>query len=225
MPYCYDYPRPMVTVDAVVFRTDLERQDVELLLIERSAEPFRGCWALPGGFMEMDETLKSAAERELSEETGLSNVSLFFLEMADRPDRDPRGRTLSAVFAALVQPGQKTQAGSDARKCGWFSLKNLPPTAFDHGEIIRRTVEEVRTRLVTEGRILSLLPEKFSVAQIRRVLELWRINGALALQLIEKLTAAGWVKRDSGGLYKQVGESAFTEMPTSGRLNLFWGSR
>ncbi len=137
MPYTYDYPRPAVTVDAVVFN-----RRHELLLIRRKKEPFLGCWALPGGFMEIDETLDMAVYRELKEETGLSDVRLERFGVYDAVDRDPRGRTLSVVYHGCIdsikQPGV---AADDAAALNWFPVHHLPVMAFDHDRIIADVLE------------------------------------------------------------------------------------
>lgn len=129
--YCYRYPRPAVTVDMVVL-TD----DGAVLLIKRKAEPFKECWALPGGFIDIDETLADAAARELEEETGLSGVELTQLRAFDRPDRDPRGRTIAVAFLARVSGRPEPRAGDDAADARWMRLDDLPPLAFDHDDII-----------------------------------------------------------------------------------------
>jgi len=131
--YTYDYPRPTVTVDIIVFRKNM----AEILLIKRLNPPFEGRWALPGGFMDMDETLEEAAVRELEEETGLSGISLQQLHAFSALDRDPRHRTVSVAFYGILE-GDQTDAvaGSDAKEAAWFNLNHLPPLAFDHGEIL-----------------------------------------------------------------------------------------
>jgi 8-oxo-dGTP diphosphatase len=135
MEYTYDHPRPAVTVDAVVFR---EIESVEhVLLIQRKREPFAGLWAIPGGFMDMDETLEAAAARELLEETGLHARSLKQVHSFSAVDRDPRGRTISVAFLVTVEPGEQPRAADDARQASWFPLETLPPLAFDHADIIQ----------------------------------------------------------------------------------------
>ncbi|MBN2639329.1 MAG: NUDIX hydrolase [Bacteroidales bacterium] len=139
MPYTYPYPRPAVTVDAVVFR--INEGQKEVLLIQRGHPPFENQWALPGGFVDMDENLETAAARELKEETGLKNIDLQQFHTFGNPGRDPRHRTISiAHWGELIEP-QELQAGDDARNAQWFSLYNLPETAFDHKEIIAMAKE------------------------------------------------------------------------------------
>ncbi len=138
--YCYDYPRPSVTVDIVLLTDAFPRP--EILLIQRKNAPFKGFWALPGGFIEMDETLEATALRELHEETGLSDVHLRQVATFGNPDRDPRGRVITVAYVGTVKKmEQRAIAGSDAAEVAWFSTDNLPPLAFDHGEIIQKTLE------------------------------------------------------------------------------------
>lgn len=135
MSFTYDYPRPAVCVDCVIFSLNKSH----IVLIQRAQEPFRGYWALPGGFIEMDETLEESAKRELEEETGLKNITLEQFYTCGNPGRDPRGRIISVVFRGVINPNEsKIYAGSDAAKAQWFSLEELPTLAFDHAEIIRK---------------------------------------------------------------------------------------
>ncbi|HSW67253.1 MAG TPA: NUDIX hydrolase [Bacteroidales bacterium] len=138
--FAYDYPRPAVTVDIVVFRNRLS----EILLIRRLNPPFEGLWALPGGFMDMSETLEETATRELQEETSLTGLQLKQLHAFSSLDRDPRHRTISVVFYCTVDSDKHTAvAGSDAKEVAWFNLHNLPPLAFDHAAIIALAVEKL----------------------------------------------------------------------------------
>ncbi len=149
--HCYDYPRPAVTVDIVIFTIRNER--LMLLLIRRAAEPFCGAWALPGGFIEMEEGLDAAAHRELREETGVSEVELEQLHTFGRPDRDPRGRVVTVAYYALV-PVDKLQprAASDAEEVEWFAVDALPKLAFDHAEIIAMAHQRLRAvKVVPSG--------------------------------------------------------------------------
>jgi 8-oxo-dGTP diphosphatase len=135
-PYTYEHPRPALTVDLVIFAGLAGRR--QILLIRRSREPFAGKWALPGGFVEMDESLEAAAKRELEEETGLRGVPVEQLRAFGDPGRDPRGRTISVAYYALLPAGAATttKAGSDAGQARWFPTSDLPELAFDHAEII-----------------------------------------------------------------------------------------
>ncbi len=141
MSYTYRYPRPMVTADALVLCS--REGEWYILLVQRAHEPFRGMWALPGGFMEMDERLEETARRELEEETGLQAGRMEFAGLFDRPDRDPRGRTITAVYVTTLKECSSPTAGDDASTAQWFPLHDLPPLAFDHEEIIRTVLTTV----------------------------------------------------------------------------------
>ena len=137
MSYTYPYPRPSVTADAMIFRKN--KPVTEILLIQRGNPPFIDTWALPGGFMEMDETLETTAKRELLEETGLRVSTLEQFYTFDEVDRDPRGRTISTIFIGFLEnTDAETHAGSDAKDAKWFPLSALPPLAFDHEKIIQK---------------------------------------------------------------------------------------
>lgn len=131
--YTYEYERPMLTADCVV-----TNPRGEMLLVRRGGEPFKGCWALPGGFMEMDETIEHCAVRELEEETSIrvaeSDIRLIGIYSA--PGRDPRGRTVTAAYSVAVDDACHADAGDDAAEVRWWPLAQLPPLAFDHSEIV-----------------------------------------------------------------------------------------
>jgi 8-oxo-dGTP diphosphatase len=132
--YTYDYPRPAVTVDVVVASRD---EIPRVLLIQRKGEPFAGKWAIPGGFVEMEESLEAAARRELREETGIEVNDLEQLQTFGDPSRDPRGRTISVVYLARVDADQVTpHAADDAVEAAWYQFDELPPLAFDHDQIL-----------------------------------------------------------------------------------------
>jgi 8-oxo-dGTP diphosphatase len=135
--YVYDWPRPMVTVDAAVFA--LSGKKVKLLLINRGNQPFKGQWALPGGFIDIDEELEDAAARELKEETGLSNVPLEQMHTFGKCGRDPRGRQITIVFMGVLEKRpSKIKGGDDAAKARWFDIEKLPKNlAFDHDEVAK----------------------------------------------------------------------------------------
>lgn len=132
--YTYTYPRPMVTVDTVIFAG--AREDRRVALIRRKHEPFAGLWALPGGFLDMDETLEAAAARELREETGLSRIALTQFHTFGDPGRDPRGRSISVAYYGHIPECAVLHAADDAAEAEWFPVENLPPVAFDHDKIV-----------------------------------------------------------------------------------------
>lgn len=139
--FCYDYPRPSVTVDVILFYRDGERIDV--LLIKRGRAPFKGAWAFPGGFVEQDESLERAAARELKEETGLEGMQLEQLGAFGDPGRDPRGHTVSIAFVALLESRADGIGADDADEAQWHSAKRPPRLAFDHKKILRRALDRV----------------------------------------------------------------------------------
>jgi 8-oxo-dGTP diphosphatase len=134
--FTYKYPRPAVTVDIVIVTREKKPR---VLLIRRKHEPFAGMWAIPGGHVEMPETLEAAARRELFEETGVRTSQLEQLHTFGDPGRDPRGRTITVVYLAQVDPKKlKPRAADDAEEVGWHDLQHPPPLAFDHAEILAR---------------------------------------------------------------------------------------
>jgi len=141
MSYTYQYPRLALTVDAVVFKK--LKSKTFILLIQRKNEPFQGKWALPGGFVDMDETLETAVKRELAEETGLKNIELFQLHAFSALGRDPRGRTVSVVFCGIADSNAEPISGDDAADARWFELENLPELAFDHDEVVKMALKKL----------------------------------------------------------------------------------
>lgn len=143
MSYTYDYPRPALTVDAVVFRKTTKQ--LEVLLIQRKHYPFAGMWALPGGFVEMEETVEQAVVRELEEETSLKIEGLKQLHTFSELGRDPRGRTISVTFYGTVAVENSTvKGGDDAIAANWFSLDDLPALAFDHIEAVNMALDRLK---------------------------------------------------------------------------------
>ncbi len=146
--YIYDWPMPMVTVDATVF-TFLNNK-AKLLLIKRGNEPFKGKWAIPGGFIEIDEELEDAVARELAEETGLTNVPLEQMRTFGRCGRDPRGRQITIVFMGIVPSSRnKVKGGDDAAKANWFDIEKLPQNmAFDHDEVAGFAISRLKKKKI-----------------------------------------------------------------------------
>jgi len=138
MSYTYKYPRPAVTADVVVITKEVEPK---VLLIQRGFDPYKGCWAFPGGFMEMDETTEECAIRELEEETGIQIAELTQIGAYSKVDRDPRGRAITIAYLAIVDMPLVANAQDDAAKADWFSINNLPPLAFDHEKIMADAID------------------------------------------------------------------------------------
>jgi 8-oxo-dGTP diphosphatase len=145
MKFTYDYPRPMVSVDCIVFRQNGDQ--TEILLIRRGNEPYMGMYAFPGGFIEMEESLEASAIRELHEETGIQAESMEQFRAYGKPGRDPRGRTISVVFYCKVAPGTIAKAGDDAAETMWINVHDIPQLAFDHNDIIRDFLKEGRMEI------------------------------------------------------------------------------
>lgn len=169
-PYCYRYPHPAVTTDVVLFT--IREDSLHLLLIERGNEPFKGSWALPGGFVDIDEDLMDGAARELAEETGVENLYLEQLGTFGKPGRDPRERVISVAYLALApEAALAVQAGDDAAAAAWFPLKALPALAFDHAEIIEVAHQRLVGKLDYSTIAFQLLPETFTLGELQRVYE------------------------------------------------------
>lgn len=168
--FTYEYPRPSVTVDCVIF--GLDNADLKVLLIERLHEPYANSWALPGGFVDMEETIDKAAQRELEEETGVSDVFMEQLYTFGDVLRDPRGRVISVAYYALVNVAEcKVIAGSDASKAEWFPVDKLPKLAFDHEKIMETAINRIKNKVRYQPIGFELLPEKFSLSQLQNLYE------------------------------------------------------
>jgi 8-oxo-dGTP diphosphatase len=171
MKHCYDYARPALTVDCVVF--GLDEEDLKVLLIERDLKPFQGRWALPGGFVRVDETIDDAARRELKEETGLEKVFLEQLCTVGTLDRDPRERVVTVAYYALVRlSDHRVKAATDARQALWFSMYDLPKLAFDHDQILNTAHQRLRGKLRYQPIGFELLPKKFTLRQLQQLYEM-----------------------------------------------------
>ena len=166
--YTYDYPRPAVTTDCVIFGYD--GKELKVLLIERGIEPFKGCWAFPGGFLNMDEDALAGARRELKEETGLENAFIEQFHTFSEPGRDPRGRVITVAHYALVKI-QEVEGGDDAAQARWFPIGEVPPLAFDHDRILRMAMSRLKERIHFEPVGFELLPEVFTMPQLQNLYE------------------------------------------------------
>jgi 8-oxo-dGTP diphosphatase len=170
MPHTYAYPRPALTVDCVIFGFD--EGELKVALVQRDLPPFKGKWALPGGFVHLDETLEDAARRELAEETGLSDIYLEQLYTFGTLGRDPRERVVTVAYYALVALGRHTlRASTDAANAAWFALSDLPTLAFDHARILDMAVARLKSKVRYQPIGFELLPEKFTLTQLQHLYE------------------------------------------------------
>ncbi len=169
--YTYEHPRPSLTVDVAIFA--IRDEQLNVLLVQRAHSPFQGRWALPGGFVEMDEPLEHAAARELEEETGVDNAYLEQLYTYGDPGRDPRGRVVSVAYFALLPYNSLHQgeAGSDAAQVGWFPVEAVPELAFDHTEILDYATHRLRYKLETSAVGFQLMPDEFTLSELQHIYE------------------------------------------------------
>lgn len=207
------YERPSVTVDVVIFT--LMDRELHVLLVQRRRWPYEGCWALPGGFIEMNESLEESARRELEEETGVRDVYLEQLYTFGDPGRDPRTRVISVVYFALIQADrQALRASEETSEVRWFSVQALPDRlAFDHNQILDRALSRLRSKLEYTTLAFQLLPEVFSILELKDIYE--QILG-------EKL--------DKGNFYRKIKEAGVLEETTMlregrGRPTRLWRFR
>jgi 8-oxo-dGTP diphosphatase len=169
--FTYEYPRPALTVDCLVF--GLDEHELQLLLIKRGQDPFHGGWALPGGFVHVDETLETAARRELAEETGMTKVYLEQLAAFGAVDRDPRERVVTIAWFALVNLEEhRLQADTDASDAAWFGIHDLPTLAFDHTNIVESGLARLKQRIRRAPVGFELLPETFPLSRLRHLYEI-----------------------------------------------------
>ncbi|MBD5266465.1 MAG: NUDIX hydrolase [Bacteroides sp.] len=166
--YCYKYPHPAVTTDCVIFGFD--GINIKILLIQRGIEPYKGKWALPGGFLKPDESAEVGAMRELEEETGLKATYIHQFHTYSTPDRDPRERVITIAYMALVKL-QDVKGGDDAHDARWFSVNEVPQLAFDHDVILRDALAYLRERIHFHPIGYELLPEKFTLKELQTLYE------------------------------------------------------
>ena len=194
--YHYDYPHPSVSTDIVIFT--IQEEQLKVLLIRRLNEPFKNGWALPGGFVEIDEDLDQAALRELREETGITGVYLEQLYTFGKPDRDPRERVITVAYYSLVPIDRlSVDAASDARELGWFNSDQLPDLAFDHQKIINKAKQRLSAKLDYSTIALQFMPSKFTLSELQKVYEI--IHGeALDKRNFRKRVMAYGCMEDTG---------------------------
>jgi 8-oxo-dGTP diphosphatase len=170
--YCYDYPRPALTVDIVIF--SLRDDRLQVLLVQRGEPPFKGMWALPGGFVRMEESLEEAALRELEEETGLEDAYLEQLFTYGDIDRDPRGRVVTVSYFALIPADKRVrfEGGSDVARASWFPIDRLPELAFDHSVVVGYALRRLRYKLEYSAVGFELLPETFTLTELQETYEI-----------------------------------------------------
>jgi 8-oxo-dGTP diphosphatase len=166
--YTYKYPHPAVATDCVIFGFDGIK--LHVLLIERGAEPYKGMWAFPGGFLQMEEDAEQGALRELKEETNLTAQYIEQFYTFSDPHRDPRERIISIAYYALVKI-QEVKGGDDAAKAQWFAIDEIPRLAFDHDRILRKAMEKLRERIHFQPIGFELLPEKFTLKELQMLYE------------------------------------------------------
>ena len=166
--FCYKYPHPAVTADCVIFGFD--GVGIKVLLIQRGIEPYKGKWAFPGGFMNIDETIEECAKRELEEETGLKASSVEQFYTFTDVNRDPRERVITVAHYALVRL-EEVKGGDDARSAQWFAMNEIPSLAFDHDRILRIAVNRLKERICFEPIGFELLPEIFTMSALQNLYE------------------------------------------------------
>lgn len=165
------FKRPLVAVDIIIFT--IKDNDLKVILVKRGIPPFKGKWAIPGGFVKIDESLEEAAKRELKEEAGVSEVYLEQLYTFGTPKRDPRTRVISVVYFALVNAsGIKLKATTDASEAEFFSAYKAPSLAFDHDSILKYALQRLRWKLEYTTTAFSLLPDKFTLTELQKAYEI-----------------------------------------------------
>lgn len=171
MPYTYEFPRPSLTVDCVIFGLDTDNL-LKILLIRRNLPPFKGQWALPGGFVRLGESLEAAARRELQEETGVENLFLEQLYTFGDLNRDPRERVVTVAYYALVNLWQhRIYPTTDADDAQWFPVSDQPKLAFDHDQIVQVALQRLKGKVRYEPIGFELLPKKFTLSQLQKLYE------------------------------------------------------
>ena len=198
----YEWPRPAVTVDIVIFTVEgtLNELRLKVLLIERGGDPFKGSWALPGGFVHEHEDLAAAAARELMEEAGLSNVYLEQVVAVGTPGRDPRSHTVTIVYVALVPADRHVlHSTGDARNARWFAVDELPPLGFDHPKLLAAALDHLRRRVGETPVAFELLPKEFTLSELQSLCEVILGRSLDRRNFRRKVQEAGFVTQVKGG--------------------------
>lgn len=168
--YIYDHPRPAITTDCVIFGFD--EGELKILLIERAIEPFKGRWALPGGFIQMEESADECAQRILKKEACLDDIFMEQLYTFTQVGRDPRFRVISIAYFALVKLSHyNAKAGEDAKNLQWFTLSEIPELAFDHNQIVSEAIERLKGKIKYQPIGFELLSEEFTLPELHRLYE------------------------------------------------------
>lgn len=206
MSFAYEFARPALTVDCVVFGID--EDDLKVMLIQRGVEPFKDMWAIPGGFVRIDESLEDAARRELQEETGIREVFLEQLYTFGTVNRDPRERVVSVAYYALTNLlGHAVDARTDASNAAWFALGDLPDLPFDHEEILSTSIERLRGKVRYQPIGFELLPDRFTLTQLQRVYEIV-LDREIDKRNFRKKILAMEILKDTGDVEKDVAHRA-----------------
>jgi 8-oxo-dGTP diphosphatase len=167
----HNFSKPSVTVDMVIYT--IQENDLKILLVKRGIEPFKDKWALPGGFVRIDESLEDAAKRELQEETGVKDVYLEQLYSFGEIERDPRGRVITIAYIALVNSEKVAlKSTTDVSEAQWFSVKKIPQIAFDHKKILDYSLKRLRWKFEYTTVAFSMLPKQFAISQMQKIYEI-----------------------------------------------------
>lgn len=197
----HKYEKPSVTADIVIYT--IQDNDLKVLLVKRGIEPFKDKWAIPGGFVRINESLEDAAKRELEEETGVKDVYLEQLYSFGDPKRDPRGRVITVAYMALVNSEKiKLKAATDVSEVQWFSIKKIPTLAFDHKKILDYSLKRLKWKFEYTTVAFSLLPKKFTISQIQKIYEIVFSKNFDKRNFAKKLVSLNILKEE--GIKKDV---------------------
>lgn len=197
----HQYEKPSVTVDIVIFT--IQDKELKVLLVRRGLEPFKGEWAIPGGFVRIEESLEEAAKRELAEETGVRDVYLEQLYTFGEPKRDPRGRVITVSYMALVNSENiGLKATTDVSEAKWFSINNLPQVAFDHEKILDYALKRLKWKFEYTTVAFSLLPKEFTISQLQNIYEIVFNKKFDKRNFVKKLLSLGILKEE--GIKREV---------------------